>query len=265
MRRLAPLVLSVALTGCAVRPDIHAPPFADKPYEAFSRTAAINIALGEWRYWGGRVVDTPPAAYDPADARAKAERDNGFWQEVGLYWWIGMNAGHDDDRWTGKHDARGQKFLPRDDGQFAWSAAFISYVMRMAGAGPNFPYSPDHAHYIDYAWNAAHDDVPDPLMVAENPKTYAPVPGDLICAGRDQAASMRYRDLPSKGFFPSHCAIVVDEQPEMISVIGGNVDDEVALTHVPVTSRGTLQHRDGAIVDKRYDWFVALRVLYRRN
>jgi hypothetical protein len=255
----------LALSGCAVRPDAHVPPFANQPYEAFSRNAAIHIALGEWRYWGSRVVDTPPSAYHPIDAQAKQERDNGDWQEVGLYWWIGMNAGHYYDRWTGKHDAAGRKFPPQDDGHFAWSAAFISYVMRMAGAGPDFPYSPNHAQYIDYAWFAAHGKIADPLLLAENPETYAPVPGDLICAGRSSAAGMKYADLPSKGFFPSHCAIVVRQRPSMLSVIGGNVDDTVALTHVPTTARNTLQHRDGRIVDPRYDWFVALKVLYRRN
>lgn len=254
-----------ALSGCAVKPDAHAPAFANLPYEAFSRTSAIDIALGEWRYFGERVVDTPPAAYRPADAQAKQERDNGFWQEVGLYWWIGMNAGHPYDRWTGKHDARGRKFPASVDGRYAWSAAFISYVMRMAGAGPDFPYAPDHAHYIDYAWRAAHGEEPDPELIAENPATYAPVPGDLICAGRDSAATMTYADLPSHGFFPSHCAIVVRERPGMLAVVGGNVDDTVALTHVPVTPRGTLQHADGSIVDPRYDWFVVLKVLYRRN
>ncbi|HEX7389428.1 MAG TPA: DUF2272 domain-containing protein [Acidiphilium sp.] len=263
--RAVPLILLACLAGCAVRPDAHAPPFANRPYEAFSRAAAINVALGEWRYWGDKVVDAPPAAYHPADAAAKAERDNGFWQEVGLYWWIGMNAGHDDDRWTGKHDARGQVFPADVDGDFAWSAAFISYVMRMAGAGPDFPYAPDHAHYIDYAWHAAHGGIADPLVVAENPETDAPVAGDLICAGRDRAASMRYADLPSKGYFPAHCAIVVDVQPGMLSVIGGNVDDEVALTHVPVTPGGMLVRADGSVVDPRYDWFVVLHVLYRRN
>lgn len=225
----------------------------------------MAIARGEWRYWGDNIVDAPPDAYHPQDAAAMQERDDGDWQEVGLYWWIGMNAGHAEDRWTGKHDAAGKIFPPKVNGRYAWSAAFISYVMRMAGAGPGFPYSPNHAHYINYAWHAAHASEPDPLLLAENPATYAPVAGDLICAGRGRAASMRFADLPSKGYFPAHCAIVVAQRPGMLSIIGGNVDDTVALTHVPLTTRGTLQHRDGTIVDPRYDWFVALRVLYRRN
>lgn len=263
MRLVFALLGLALLAGCAA-PDVHAPPFANKPYEPFSRASAVAIARDEWRFWGSKVVDAPPAAYHPADPRAKAERDPGFWQEVGLYWWIGMNAGHDYDRWTGKHDAAGRRFPPWKDGDYAWSAAFISYVMRMAGAGPRFPYAPDHAHYIDYAWRAAHGDVRQPLMLAERPEDYAPRLGDLICAGRGWASSMRYRDLPSDGFFPGHCAIVVGGRPGMIDVIGGNVDDEVALTHVPSTASGMLDKSDGSILDPRYDWFVVLRVLYER-
>lgn len=262
------LVLAAALAGlagCAARLDAHAPPFANKPYAAFSRAAAIGIAEGEWRYWGSPVVDGPPEDYSPQDPAATPERTNARWQEVGLYWWIGMNAGHPEDRWTGKHDAEGRVFPPAVNGRYAWSAAFISYVMRMAGAGPGFPYAADHARYIDAAWRAAHGEAKDPELLAENPETYPPVPGDLICAGRASASHIAYADLPAPHYFPAHCAIVVATTPQELSVIGGNVDDTVALTHVPLTARGTLLHRDGTIVDPRYDWFVALRVLYRRD
>ena len=51
-------------------------------------------------------------------------------------------------------------------------------------------------------------------------------------------------------------------QPGELSVIGGNVDDAVALTHVPVTAGGLLANPDGTILDTRYPWFVVLRVLY---
>lgn len=253
------------LAGCATRPDAHAPPFANNPYAAFSRSAAIGIAKGEWRYWGSRVVDTPPQDDHPADAAAMQERANADWQEVGLYWWLGINAGHPEDRWTGKHDAAGNVFPPEVNGSYAWSAAFISYVMRMAGAGPDFPYAADHAHYIDYAWRAAHGGEKTPELLAENPETFVPTPGDLICAGRASAAHITYADLPERKYFPSHCAIVVAAASRELSIIGGNVDDTVALTHVPLTSRGTLLHRDGSIVDPRYDWFVVLHVLYRRD
>ena len=44
--------------------------------------------------------------------------------------------------WTGKHDGNGaESSTSSQDGIYAWSAIFISYVMRIAGAGRRFPYS----------------------------------------------------------------------------------------------------------------------------
>ena len=38
----------------------------------------------------------------------KAERQPGFWQRVGLYWWLGMNESDPAAGWTGEHDADGR-------------------------------------------------------------------------------------------------------------------------------------------------------------
>ena len=51
-------------------------------------------------------------------------------------------------------------------------------------------------------------------------------------------------------------------QPNQISVIGGNVDDAVTLTHVPVGADGKLAAADGTIIDSRYPWLVVLQVQY---
>jgi hypothetical protein len=42
-------------------------------------------------------------------------------------------------------------FPASQDANYAWSAAFIDYVMRIAGAGHRFPYSSTHADYINAA------------------------------------------------------------------------------------------------------------------
>jgi hypothetical protein len=152
-------------------------------------------------------------------------------------------------------------FPVNEDPEFPWSAAFVSYVMRIAGAGPHFPYAPDHAHYIDIAKEMALGQASGWVITAERPSAYAPQPGDLVCFGRGRAASLTYDDLPA-GFFPAHCAIVVDTAvPGEISVIGGNVDDAVALTHLPVTPDGKLAGPDGIVLDTRYPWLVVLRLL----
>lgn len=255
-RIAATAALLLVLTGCTA-PDAHAPPFARVPFEPFSRTAAVAVARQEWRLWGSPVVDQTEAHYHPISAQAMPERQPGLWQEVGLYWWIGQNAGNETAGWTGKHDASGTKFSPAINGRYAWSAAFISYVMRMAGAGPAFPYAPDHAYYIDYAARAAAHLVSNPLLIARDPKIYAPRLGDLLCLGRGRASSLTFADLPTRQPFPAHCALVVGGAPGDIDVIGGNIDDEVALTHVPADHAGLVD-------DRRFDWFVILQVLYKR-
>jgi hypothetical protein len=91
--------------------------------------AVIAIALREWRAWGQVVVDAPTSPNAP-----KPERQEGLWQRVGDYWWQGVSPTDPDSAWTGMHDAAGAVFPADQDGVYAWSAAFIDYVMRMAGA-----------------------------------------------------------------------------------------------------------------------------------
>src|SRR5262249_23959502 len=156
--------------------------------------------------------------------------------------------------------ASGAVFPASQDGSYAWSAAFVSYVVRIAGAGARFPYSASHSDYIDIAARMAAGSVTGWLVIAERPATYAPRPGDLLCLGRGRANGLRYDDLPA-GHFPGHCDIVVETVvPGQISVIGGNMDDAVTLKHVPVTSDGRLATPDGQVLDTRYPWMVVLRL-----
>jgi hypothetical protein len=263
--------LILALAGCAVpkpssrspslAPDAHTPPFASMPYEPISRASVVAIALREWRLFGQPVDDDPPGTRPPPAPEDKPEREPGLWQRVGEYWWVGLPPGAPESGWTGKHDAQGLEFPANEDGNYAWSAAFISYVMRIAGAGPRFPYAADHADYIDVAKQMATGATSGWLVSAARPEAYAPQPGDLICMGRGAAASLRYDDLPAARF-PAHCDIVVDTTVAgQIAVIGGNVDDAVTMKHVPVTADGKLAGPDGLVLDTRYPWMTVLRLL----
>jgi hypothetical protein len=260
--RSAAVVAPLSVSACTAQvDDAQEPPFIRNCYGVFNRASAVAIAMAEWRAWGQVVYDGNPADDGPVDPGTKAERQPGFWQRVGLYWWLGMNESDPTAGWTGEHDASGNIFVPEDDGDYAWSAAFISFVMRMAGAGPAFPYSESHSVYINAAIAETQDHLGEYAIQAEPPETYAPVVGDLVCYGRNGAATLTYADLPT-GRFTGHCGIVVARQADQISIIGGNVEDAVALTHVPVTDQGMLAAPDGTVLDTRYPWLVVIRVAY---
>ena len=259
-RGIPAALLVVSLAACAapaatppaIPRDIQIPPYAKRPYQPFSREAAVQIALREWRAFGQKVVISPQS--ESADSQ---ERDEGLWQRVGDYWWQGLDYGSPEGRWTGMHDANGVPFPRGEDGEFAWSAAFVDYVMRMAGAGSLFPYAPSHSDYINAARSRGD------LAIAALPLTqYAPQSGDLICMWRARHP-VTYEELPA-GHFPGHCDIVVAQHPGGLDVVGGNVDNSVAMKHVPIAPDGRMVGASGAVVDPDYPWFVVLRVAYQR-
>jgi hypothetical protein len=253
---VTPKVQLPASHGPAVVDD-HVPPFAAVPWEPFSRAAAVAIAQGEWRLFGQPIDDDPPESRPPPPPELKPEREQGLWQRIGEYWWVGQDPYEREVAWTGKHDENGVLFDPANDGNYAWSAAFISYVMRIAGAGPDFPYSPNHATYINAAALGTSK-----VLRAYAPQSYAPMAGDLICLGRGKSANLTFAALPTADLFPAHCDIVVGVSSSELTVIGGNVDDAVTLKHVPIGSNGLLTGADGKVLDTRYGWMVVLKVLY---
>jgi hypothetical protein len=236
--------------------DAHIPPFARWPYQAFSREAAVQIALREWRAFGQPVVF--PNTELPEDE----EREEGLWQRVGEYWWLGLDSRWRQQGWTGIHNENGIVFPESDDGNYAWSAAFISYVMRIAGAGSRFPYSETHSDYINAARRHGLGLEPYTALTAERIEVYAPQRGDLICYWRGRHA-VSYDDLPTDRF-PAHCDIVVAIRPGDLDVIGGNVDNAVAMKHIPATSDGHLAGPDGLVIDPDHPYFVVLQVGYLR-
>jgi Uncharacterized protein conserved in bacteria (DUF2272) len=274
-------LLMFCLAGCKAHPPVaeepgiqpaapqfiaqagHSPPFARMTYERFSRADAVAIAEQEWRLFGEHVDDDPPSpgGFDPPPG-ADPERAPGHWERIGEYWWLGQDADRRESAWTGMHDENGQPIDARRDDYYAWSAAFISYVMRTAGAGARFPYSPSHYVYINIAKEMKLSRTSGWAVVAERVDEYAPVPGDLICYSRERN-KLTYEKLPRRRF-AGHCDIVVARDKAQISVIGGNVDHAVTMKHVPVTADGRLADPGERVIDARYPWFVVLRVIYDR-
>lgn len=258
---LAGACVGVALAGCTRVRAPATPEFARQPFAPFSRSAAVEIALREWRLFGERYDDRSQCPPEHAPKIDPPERRDGLWQRVAEYRWLGLDPGHPRRAGTGKHDVRGHVYPAEADEAYAWSAAFLSYVMRIAGAADRFPYDDAHATYINAAARAARGEVALRAVVAQRPEAYPPALGDLICAGRERAAALRFDDLPA-GKFPSHCGIVVGLLPDAVLVVGGNVADAVTMTRVPTTAEHRLVAPDGVAVDVCTPWFVVLAVQY---
>ncbi len=241
----------------------HSPPFARMPYEPFSRADAVAIAEQEWRRFGEHVDDDPPlpGGYESSPDNDPA-RVPGHWERIGEYWWLGQDADYPQSAWTGMHNQNGEVFDEASADYFAWSAAFISYVMRTAGAGARFPYSPSHSTYINIAKEMTLGLTSGWVVLAKPVDEYAPIPGDLICYSREKHR-ITYAQLPRRPF-AAHCDIVIARNSTQISVIGGNVDHTVTMKHVPVTTGGLLANPGGYVLDPRYPWLVVLKILYDR-
>src|SRR5260370_22810636 len=84
--------------------DVHIPPFARWPYQGFSREAAVQIALREWRAFGQPVV------YPNTELPEDEEREEGLWQRIGEYWWLGLDPRWRGQGWTRRPDAKGAIF-----------------------------------------------------------------------------------------------------------------------------------------------------------
>ncbi len=156
------------------------------------------------------------------------ETDDPYRQYVAKYWSVGLKISGIDGGTT-YQDSKGKSFRP------AWSSAFISYVIRSAGATESqFLFSEAHIHYVV---DAIRDTAATNTTVAylgRDPKGYPPKVGDLINAGRGTAAGITYDTVlqaygpaaaPKGNFLPSHSDVVVEVDPGKgrLVTIGGNV------------------------------------------
>jgi len=102
----------------------------------------------------------------------------------------------------------------------AWSATFVSYLMRQAGAGDNWKYSALHSDYIQAAKQNRKNNIKTFQAFRKNE---VPVSvGDLICYPRQ--AGVTY---DTTGGYFAHCDIVTNIDPGTATAVGGNVSDSV--------------------------------------
>lgn len=260
-------VLATTLMGCASEP-VPTIPDPGPPAQASIADAVVAAALAEWRRWGRFDVrrsangDTCVAADDgscePVDDGCGREQASRWCAIVNDYWaqaFVGSGRWffHDCSR-TDICDARWPSGI-KPINTPAWSAAFVSAVMRRAGLDDvQFPRTPYHVDYVLAAVDgggAAYRVVPVPVAV---------VPGALICwrrlsgrpalrivtAGASIAALRSSRD--ARGPTPMHCDIVVevDRAARLAWAIGGNVQQSVSRLAYPLDADGRVTAEDGA-------------------
>jgi hypothetical protein len=130
----------------------------------------------------------------------------------------------------------------------AWSAAFISYCMQMAGAGAAFPYAAGHATWMVLSIKNKSAGKLKASLVGFRPGEIPLEPGDLVAKARQ--AGVTYDNAVKTGWFISHSDIVVevDRKKKVAYVIGGNVGQSVSKSKVTITSDGMLNDPDGWMV-----------------
>jgi len=102
----------------------------------------------------------------------------------------------------------------------AWSATFVSYLMRQAGAGDNWKYSALHSDYIQAAKQNRKNNIKTFQAFRKNEMPVSV--GDLICYPRQ--AGVTY---DTTGGYFAHCDIITNIDPGTATAVGGNVSDSV--------------------------------------
>ncbi len=155
--------------------------------------------------------------------------------------------------WTGiKKSLTGRTTFKRSDGteqRPAWSAAFVSFCVRKAGAGEGFKYAEAHSHYVEDAIRAREFGLLSAAYYAFQPDEYIVSVGDILVAGREYAINYDYHEAratyEADSFYPSHGDIVVavDKTKKALTVIGGNLGNSVKEKTVAIDANGLLEPR----------------------
>jgi len=126
-----------------------------------------------------------------------------------------------------------------------WSAAFISWLMKVVGAGNEFEYSERHATYVrDSIYNANNEIGSVRGFDSEITQPYY---GDIVCKRRG-SSNATYGDVATNDTL--HCDIVTEINEDSITVIGGNVGNKVSRSEVSLNPSGYIDDEDYFVVIK---------------
>lgn len=187
------------------------------PASDFAAKAASH-AIEQWTYFGEQRYNRNGSTIHSGHK----EGEDGWWQRVGVYW---AHIGRDD--------------LDGRDHEWPWSAAFISWVMRQAGAKGRFAYSASHATYISKAIRDRNQANTSALYWGFRLSECKPQVGDLVCWDRDPEKVVDY-DQQHGGDYKSHTDLVVAVGADEVEIIGGNVGNSVTRRPLALDADGFL-------------------------
>ncbi|TMJ18524.1 MAG: DUF2272 domain-containing protein [Alphaproteobacteria bacterium] len=199
----------------------------------------IECAEREWRYFGGSTRNIENQWNIVGD-----EADEPFRSHISHYW---ASVGKPD--WNGGTDE-------------PWSAAFISWCFKIAGAGSGFSGDATHSVYIN---RIRLGDGMDPRLTLRSPPNTPLRVGDLIwnsrSDGQDENIPRSLAEatarLAAGDFFISHVDIVVAVGQGRCDSIGGNVSN---LDVGGSVTKSTWRLDDqGCLSDPRKPWIGVVR------
>ena len=167
----------------------------------FDKNKLVTNALQEFKLWNNVKEDAPEMI----------DRLKEYWNAAGIKSWS---------------DEKMRKE--------AWSAAFISYLMKKANAGSNFKYSPSHSVFIREAIKNKKEENDNPFKGFKPTEVKLSV-GDII--GYPRQSGVNYDTTTA---YSSHSDVVVQIKNGIAKTIGGNVSNTVSATSVYLTPEGKI-------------------------
>ncbi|MGM3274715.1 DUF2272 domain-containing protein [Ralstonia sp. 24A2] len=259
---------------------------------ATPRQKMIEIALTEWDRWGRQVVrvgrddtycvtaggfpDQPQGRWltpdDPTPAPSDAEAGTGMPPSKPQAATAAAPSAAPCLRYPdgtgGEATARGCVLAKRywaivgktptcqqlTTGGWAWSAVFISWIMRKAGLqNDQFLTGATHAEYVT---DARDHLLRHPAFVLERTPA-VPRPGDLICTARGADRFMADPAEIRSGMTPMHCDLIVevDLVRHEVKSIGGNVQQSASMSITELNDANQVDPYTNSVMQ----WLVILR------
>lgn len=116
-----------------------------------------------------------------------------------------------------------------------WSAVFISYLMKKAGAGKDFPYSASHHTYI--VQSIKNKLLGTGVFQGYKMNEAKPEIGDLLAFPRQSGVT-----YDTTKYYSSHTDLVIAHNGDHLITIGGNLSNTVKKTKVDLDANGYVKN-----------------------